>query len=105
MSSRTRIIENSKKPAIGGGRMYSVPLGPSMSSRIARDARPSSTVRASDSRMPQSLAARRAVTGRIGQPRDEPRLRSVNSSARIRYSRSDGGAPWGNRLSRSVSAP
>ncbi len=105
MSSRTRIIENSKNPAIGGGRMYRVPLGPSMSSRMQRDASPSSTVRASASRMPQIRAARRAVTGRIGSRATSPASRSVNSSDRIRYSRSLGGAPCGNRLRRSASAP
>ena len=76
MSSRTRIIENSKKPAIGGGRTYSVPCGLSMSSRIARDASPSSDVRASASGMLQMRAARPRSTGRIGSRATRPASRS-----------------------------
>ena len=105
MSPRTRIIENSKKPAIGGGRIQSVPFGPSMSRSSAREASPSRTVRASASRMPHARAAARAVTGRIGSFATSAASRSLNSRRRIRNRSSDGGAPCGSRFSRSASAP
>jgi hypothetical protein len=75
-----------------------------MSSRIARDASPSSAARASGSGIFQIRAAVVAVTGLIGSCATSPVSRSLNSICRIWKSNSDGGAPCGNRFSRSESA-
>ena len=80
-----------------------VPAGPSMSRSTAREARPSRTRRASATLVPHRFAAVRAVNGLIGSCATRPASRSLRRSSRIRYRRSDGGAPWGKRFSRSAS--
>ena len=88
---------------MGGGRTYSVPSGPSQSTRSAREARTSSLARASPSPTFQMSAARAAVNGRSGRTATWAASSSLKSTFRIWNRLSEGGAPCGNRLSRSVS--
>ncbi len=104
MSDLIRIIENSKNPAMGGGRKnVRVPSGLSVSTRIARPASASRVFSASASPVPHAFAAAAAVKGRIGSCATRPASRSLKSMARILNSTSEGGAPWGNLFSRSTS--
>ncbi len=102
MSVRTRISENSKKPAMGGGSTYSVPRSPSQSTSSARPASTSSVVRASASPTFQIAAACFAVKGRMGSSDTSAASRSPKRIFRIRNRLSAGGAPCGKRFSRSV---
>ena len=96
-------MENSKKPAMGGGSTYSVPPSPSQSTSSAREASVSSVVRASASETFQIPAARAAVKGRMGRTETSAASRSLKRIFRIWNRLSAGGAPWGKRFSRSVS--
>ena len=73
-----------------------MPSGPPCRAGSLATASPSRTRRASASLTPQIRAACFAANGRIGSCATSAASRSVNSSSRIRYRRSDGGAPCGS---------
>ena len=79
-----RIIENSKKPAIGGGSTKCRRPRSSRSSSMPRSASASRVPRASASVSFQLRAAARAVNGRIGSSATRAASRSLNSTCRIR---------------------
>src|ERR1035437_6784893 len=78
MSPRTRIIENSKKPAMGGGSTQRVSPFFTASTRRARPASVSRTPRASSGVVFHALAAVSAVNGLMGSAATSPASRSEN---------------------------
>ena len=98
-----RIMENSKKPAMGGGRTKICSPWISMSSNIPLDARASRIFCDSAAGFFQILAAAAMLKGLMGSRATRAASSRVKSTSRMRKSSSEGGAPCGNRLSRSVS--
>ena len=94
-------MENSKNPAMGGGSTKNRSSPSSRSSSIPREARFSRVARAWATGCFQFRAAAVAVNGLRGSSATRAASSSVNSNWRILKSSSVGGAPWGNRFSRS----
>ena len=88
MSPRTRIIENSKNPAIGGGRTYVAPAVAALdverawrlAGQLVEDRR-----RLGLGHLPDAGGRLAAVNGLIGSSATRPASRSVNSMRRIVY--------------------